>query len=49
MSLKSQALDAPERAQRRAALEARARELLAAPRPTTLEDTYLEMPAENGG
>jgi transposase len=38
MTLKSQALDAAERASRRAALEARARELLAAPRPTTIEE-----------
>jgi transposase len=38
MALKGQALEATERASRRAALEARAAELLAAPRPTTLEE-----------
>src|SRR5580658_1364707 len=38
MALKGQPLAAEERAQRRAALEARATELLAAPRPTTLEE-----------
>ena len=38
MALKGQALEAAQRAQRRAALEARAIELLAAPRPTTLEE-----------
>jgi transposase len=38
MALKGRALPAAERAQRRAALEARAPELLAAPRPTTLEE-----------
>jgi transposase len=38
MDLKRQALEAGERARRRAALEARAGELLAAPRPTNLEE-----------
>jgi transposase len=38
MALKPQALDAAERARHRAALETRARELLAAPRPTNLEE-----------
>jgi hypothetical protein len=38
MALKRQPLEAEQRAQRRAALEARATELLAAPRPTTLEE-----------
>ena len=38
MALKGQVLAASERAQRRAALETRAEELLAAPRPTTLEE-----------
>jgi len=38
MALKRQALEAPERAQRRLALEARAGELLAGPRPTNLEE-----------
>jgi transposase len=38
MALKGQALEAAERASRRAALEARAGALLAAPRPTTLEE-----------
>jgi len=38
MALKRQALDEPERARCRAALEIRARELLASPRPTNLEE-----------
>jgi transposase len=38
MALKGQALPAAARTQRRVALEDRARELLAAPRPTTLEE-----------
>jgi hypothetical protein len=38
MALKGQRLSTAEWGQRRAALEARARELLAAPRPTTLEE-----------
>jgi hypothetical protein len=38
LALKGQAMEAPEREQRRAALEARARELLAAPRPTNSEE-----------
>jgi transposase len=38
MALKGQALAERQRAQRRKALEERARELLAAPRPTTLEE-----------
>jgi transposase len=38
MTLKRQALEVPERARRRAALEARAKGLLAAPRPTTMEE-----------
>jgi len=38
MALKGQALAASERASRRAALETRARDLLAAPRPTTMEE-----------
>jgi hypothetical protein len=38
MALKRQVRDGPERAQRRAALETRAQELLASPRPTNLEE-----------
>jgi transposase len=38
MALKSQALDSAEKARRRAGLETRAGELLAAPRPTNLEE-----------
>jgi hypothetical protein len=38
MALKRQALDEPERARRQAVLETRARELLASPRPTNLEE-----------